>query len=119
MLILTPPLAPDEPAVHIVLDENGGRLGRVYREMAEVETDEKTIVENIINDEYSCPVRVVAFNTAEGWARDVTEDIALAVSSRARSENRSLSKVAQEFVERARWARTLGFGRIIASPATI
>ena len=29
--------------------------------------------------QYSCPLRVVAFNAAEGWARDVTEDIAWAV----------------------------------------
>jgi hypothetical protein len=27
-------------------------------------------------DQYSHPVRVVAFNTAEGWSRNVTMDIA-------------------------------------------
>jgi hypothetical protein len=44
---------------------------------------------------------VVAFNTAEGWARDVTEDIAIAVLDRALSEHRSVGKVAQGFLERA------------------
>jgi hypothetical protein len=42
----------------------------------------------------------VAFNTAEGWSRDVTEDIAWEVSHRARREGRSLGTVARGFVER-------------------
>jgi hypothetical protein len=87
--------------VHIVLDDFGERFGRAYRETGVGEADEKTVVENIIAGEYSHPLRVVAFNTAEGWARDVTEDIAHAVLSRARSEHRPLSTAAQEFVERA------------------
>ena len=98
------PLVPNaqfDATVHIVLDDFGGRLGRAYRETDEAEADETTIVENIISGEYSHPVRVVAFNTAEGWARDVTEDIARAVVSRARSERRALGHVAQTFVEMA------------------
>jgi hypothetical protein len=43
---------------------------------------------------------VVAFNTAEGWSRDVTEDIAVAVMNRVRSERRVIGKAAQLFLER-------------------
>ena len=34
--------------------------------------------ETLIRDlmDYSSPVRIVAFNTSEGWSRDVTMDIA-------------------------------------------
>jgi hypothetical protein len=32
---------------------------------------------NILSGQYSCPLRVVALNTAEGWSRDVTEDMQL------------------------------------------
>ena len=100
----SPSLAPsrhaNEVTVHIVLDDFGGRLGRAYREIDEAAADEKTVVENIIAGEYSHPLRVVAFNTAEGWARDVSEDIAHTVLSRARSERRPLGTAAQEFVER-------------------
>jgi hypothetical protein len=46
---------------------------------------------------------VIAFNTVEGWARDVTEDIAQAVLNKAKNERRSISVVAQEFL-----VRTLG-----------
>jgi hypothetical protein len=77
-----------------------GRLGRAYCETDEAEADEKTIVENILSGQYSRPLRVVAFNIAEGWARDATEDIAWAVVSLARRENRSIRKSAQEFLER-------------------
>ena len=97
----TASLAPGEPAndvtVYLVLDDFGERLGRAY---GETEADENTIIENFIAGEYSCPVRVVAFNTAEGWSRDVTEDIARAVADRARSEWSTLTTPTQEFLER-------------------
>ena len=46
---------------------------------------------------------MIAFNTVEGWARDVTEDVAQAVLNKAQSEHRSISVVTQEFL-----VRTLG-----------
>ena len=38
-------------------------------ETDELEADEWTTVSNIIKGEYSNPVRVVAFNIAEGWSQ--------------------------------------------------
>ena len=95
----TPPLAPKltDVTVHIVLNDFGEK--RAFLETDEAEADEWTIVSNILNGEYSNPVRVVAFNIAEGWSRDVTDDIARAVIERGRSENQ-FSKVGKEFVER-------------------
>ena len=95
------PLAPREPdvTVHIVLNDFGP-LGRAYVETDETEADEATIVENILSGQYSHPVRVVALNTAEGWARDATEDIARVVLSKVRNEPRSIGIVAQEFLVR-------------------
>src|SRR5262249_12723772 len=55
-------------------------------------------ISNIINGEYSNPVRVVAFNSAEGWSRDVTENIAEAVLERGETEGH-LSESAKKFVE--------------------
>jgi hypothetical protein len=99
----SPSLAPSRHAndvtVHIVLDDFSS-LGRAY-ETDEADADEKTIIENFVAGQYSNPLRVVAFNIAEGWARDVSEDIAHTVLSRARSEQRPLGTAAQEFVERA------------------
>jgi hypothetical protein len=98
------PLAPGGPAsdvtVYIVLNDFGG-LGRAYCETDEAEADQATIIDNILSGQYSHPLRVVAFNTSEGWARDVTDDIARAVLDRARSEQRSIGKAVQEFLEMA------------------
>jgi hypothetical protein len=57
------------------------------------------VVNNISDGEYSNPVRVVAFNTAEGWSRDVTEDIARALLDREAREA-DLSESARTFVQR-------------------
>ena len=112
------PLAPGQPVsnvtVHVVLNDFGP-LGRAYVETDEVDADEETIIESILSGQYSHPLRVVAFNAAEGWARDVTEDIARAVLSRASAERRSIGKVAQEFLN-----RTLGMeGDAIAQNSVI
>ena len=34
------------------------------------------MIEDIITGQYNDPSRIIAFNMAEGWARDVTEDVA-------------------------------------------
>jgi hypothetical protein len=96
------PLAPREPdvTVYIVLNDFGP-LGSAYVETDEAEADETTIIENILSGQYSHPVRVVAFNTAEGWSRDVTEDIARAVLVKACNEDRSIGVAAQAFLVRA------------------
>jgi hypothetical protein len=96
----TPPLAPkltDNVTVHIVLNDFG-KLGRAFLETDELEADEWTTVSNIIKGEYSNPVRVVAFNVAEGWSGDVTEEIAKAVIERGETEGH-LSESAKKFVE--------------------
>jgi hypothetical protein len=98
----TPSLAPDafsyDTTVYIVLNDFG-KLGNAYVETDEAEADESRIVSNIIEGIYSNPLRVVAFNTREGWARDVTEAVAQLILDLNR-QGVSLSAVAREFVER-------------------
>ena len=82
------PLAPGQPdvTVHFVLMDFRG-LGRAYVETDEDKADQATIVDNILilSGQYSSPLRVIAVNTAEGWGRDVTEDIAH-VRARSRAQ---------------------------------
>ena len=47
------------------------------------------------------PLRVVAFNTAEGWARDVSADIARQVLNCALELDDELPAAVRDFVERA------------------
>jgi hypothetical protein len=56
--------------------EDFGDLGRAFRETDIAEADHDTIVRNMISGKYRNPLRIVAFNTVEGWSRDVSEKIA-------------------------------------------
>ena len=97
----SPPLAPkltDDVTVYLVLNDFGA-LGRAYVETDEANASERDVISNIGGGQYSKPIRVVAFNTAEGWSRDVTEDIAEALLERDASEG-DLSESAKTFVGR-------------------
>ena len=73
----SPSMVPSEAGhdTYLVLDDLG-RFGRVWRETAEQDANHETLIRDLLDDQYSRPMRVVAFNTAEGWSRDVTVDIA-------------------------------------------
>ena len=74
----SPPIAPHKPNqdTYIVLDDFGARLGRAWGETNEDAADRGTVIRNLIAGEYSHPIRIIAFNGAERWCRDVTVDIA-------------------------------------------
>ena len=56
-----------------------GRLGTVYRETEVERTDLETVITDLIAGQFNDPVRVVAFNTLEHWAEDVSKDVALEI----------------------------------------
>jgi len=76
-----------------------GKNGTAYVETDPVKT-EASVVADLVSGEHDHPIEVVAFSIAEGWARDVSEDIARAVVDRARSEGRRLPAGTRDFVER-------------------
>ena len=95
-----PSLVPEyDVAVFIVLDDYG-KNGKVYRETDEARADLRTVVTDIIEGQYDNPTRVVAFNTAEGWARDVTEDVAREIQERSQRAAEPLEGAARRFVDR-------------------
>ena len=73
----SPPSAPHGPQqdTYLVLEDFGPR-GRCWRASDEEDTDRETLIRDLFSGEYPEPVRIVAFNSAEGWCRDVTLDIA-------------------------------------------
>src|SRR5690242_13145715 len=54
--------------VYLVLDDFG-RLGRSWREAGEEGTDRATVFRALLEGQYNAPVRVIAFNIAEGNGR--------------------------------------------------
>ena len=90
---------PNDVAVYLV-EEDFGHLGRAYLETDAAEADRETIVRNFISGQYRNAVRVVAFNTAEGWSRNVSEDIANAVLDQAYDADETLSEDTKRFIDR-------------------
>ncbi|WP_314963942.1 hypothetical protein [Bradyrhizobium cosmicum] len=75
----SPSIVPQSAASHdvyIVLEDFGGRLGRAWSETAEEDGNRSTLLGHLIEGHYFRPARIVAFNTTEGWSRDVTAIIA-------------------------------------------
>src|SRR4051794_40124387 len=97
----SPSIVPREASqdVYLVLDDFGERLGRGWRETDEEDAiDRETLIRDLMQDQYRSPVRIVAFNTAEGWSRDVTRDIADEVRRRF-VEYDEVPDSAQEFLD--------------------
>jgi hypothetical protein len=84
--------------VYIVLD-HFGRLGSAYRETDEEQADLENVINNMLHGEYNNPKRVVAFNTAEKWSSDVSEDVAWEVLRRVSSQGLALPASTRSFCE--------------------
>jgi hypothetical protein len=81
----------------LVLDDFG-KIGRAYREVDEQEADLESVIDGLIAGQYTKPVRVVAFNTSEGWARDVSEDVGWEVLRRLTREGKSVPMSTRDFL---------------------
>src|ERR1700744_376389 len=97
----TPSMVPrgDDQDIYLVVDDLG-RLGRVWREADVEATDYETVVTDLLEGQYGNPVGVFCFNPAEGWSRDVSEDIARELHRRCDLEGREVPAGLAEFVER-------------------
>jgi hypothetical protein len=96
----TPSIVPkgDDQTVYLVVDDFG-RNGHAYRE-ADVEiADLETVIVDLFGSQYNNPIRVVAFNTAEGWSRDVSEDVAQEIRRRCDLQSTDIPSSIQDFVE--------------------
>jgi hypothetical protein len=96
----SPSIAPNDAHqdIYLVLDDFGSRLGRSWRETDEQAANREALIRDLVEGEFSNPVRIVAFNTVEGWSRDVTVDIADDLRRRF-AEYGEISESANRFVE--------------------
>jgi hypothetical protein len=86
-------------SVYLVVDDLG-RNGRVWRE-ADVETaDLETVILDLLDGRYRSPIRVVAFNTIEGWSQDISTDVAQELRRRCDLQMRDMPSSIQAFVRR-------------------
>src|SRR5271169_707319 len=90
---------PDDVTVYLVVNDFG-KFGRAFVETDIAEADRETVIRNFLSGQYSNALRVIAFNTAEGWSRDVSEDIAGEVLERAFDADANLAKDTKLFIDR-------------------
>jgi hypothetical protein len=97
------PMVPEdaERDVYLVPDDFGSLLGQAWREAGEADTDRLTLVANLLAGQYHNPTRIIAFNTEEGWSRDVSEDVAGELAERC-AEHREVPRSLQDFLQRYR-----------------
>jgi hypothetical protein len=102
----SPSIVPSEndQDVYLVLDQFGRSLGRAWRETDEEDTDFETLIRHLMEGQCSNPVRVVAFNTAEGWSRDVSDDVADELRQRC-ADRGEMPSSRLEFLQRCNTGR--------------
>ena len=96
----SPSIIPDhaDRDIYRVLDDLG-RLGRAWRETDEsAAADRDALIRDLLDGQYRDPVRIVAFNTVEGWSRDLTEEIAVALHERC-ADAGAVPQSLQHFLE--------------------
>lgn len=82
-----------------LVEDDFGRQGRFFRETDAAQADRETTLQDRLSGQYNNPVRVIAFNTREGWSRDVSDEIAGELQRRADFERRELGGTLSAFVE--------------------
>lgn len=74
------------------------RNGASFRETDEG-IDYSTLVNDLLSGQYDQVLRVVAFNPAEGWSRDASEDVARELERRIGAEGLEISDALKDFIE--------------------
>ena len=97
----TPSIVPgDEDRDVCLVVSDFGRRGRAYCETDVEVTDLETVIRDLLDGQYSNPVRVVSFNTADGWSRDISTDVAEELRRRCDLQTRDIPSKILDFIER-------------------
>jgi hypothetical protein len=91
------PYGADE-TVYLVVDSF--RSGTVYRETEVERADLETVISDLLSGQFNYPVRVVAFNTLEHWADEVSGDIASEISARCDIDGLPVPEHLTDFIDR-------------------
>jgi hypothetical protein len=93
------PMPGRDSTVYLVLDDFGP-FGRAWRETRDTLANRHTVLADLMSGQYERPLRIVAFNTAEGWARDVTAEMAQEAMAAAGRCGDDLPATVRDLLER-------------------
>ena len=85
--------------LYFVLNDFGAALGRAWPEADEDRTDRETVVRDLLVGQHSNPVQVIACNAAQGWCRDVSEEIANELADLIAIDDRDIPPWLEGFIE--------------------
>jgi hypothetical protein len=71
----------------------------VYREAEIARTDLESVIADLMTGRFNAPVRVVAFNTVEHWADDVSRQIGQEIQARCDSAGEQVPEHIRDFEE--------------------
>lgn len=83
--------------IYLVLEDF--KDGAAWRETDESDVDYDTLIADLLTGQYSVPLRVLACNPHEGWARDASEDVARDLERHLAAQQREICQGLQEFIE--------------------
>jgi uncharacterized membrane protein len=97
----TPSIVPNEndQTVYLVADDLG-KAGRAWAEAGYETTDLETVIQDLLTGQYTNPIRVIAFNTAERWSEDVSHEVAHELRRRCDLQMRDVPFYLQDFTDR-------------------
>lgn len=97
----TPSIVPNDfdQTIYLVVDDFG-RAGLSFHETNLHRADLESVLIDLMAGQYDNPIRVVAFNTADRWSEDVSEDIAREIQRRADIAYEDVSSTVEDFVSR-------------------
>jgi hypothetical protein len=88
----TPSIVPgDDDRDTCLVANDFGRRGRAWCETDVEATDLETVIQDLLDGQFSDPVRVASFNAAEGWSWDISADVTAERRHRPQSSCRSES----------------------------
>jgi hypothetical protein len=88
-----------DQTVYLVIDRFRD-LAAVYCETEVERADLENIIVDLMSGQFNDPMRVVAFNTLEHWAEDVTEYVAFEIQTRCDIEGAPVPEHIRDLVER-------------------
>jgi hypothetical protein len=102
------PYGADE-TIYLVVDRFG-RPGGLDRETEVERPDIETIVAELMSGRFNDPIRVVAFNTLEHWAKDISAEIAAEIQARCDIQGDEIPEYIRDFAAGfAEPARSMAF----------
>jgi hypothetical protein len=96
--VFAPSIVPAANDTVYLVEDYLGRSGRIFPETSLTHCNRETVLRDLYAGQYHDPVRVVAFNTREGWSRDVSYEFAVEIQRRADVAGEDLSGNLAEFV---------------------